>query len=677
MSPKKIFLFLLLSFIVKISLSQSCTTLGQNPSTAFPVCGTTTFQQANVPICGTTPLYVPGCSGGSNANYTDKNPFWYKFTCFATGTLGFVITPNNLGDDYDWQLYDVTGHNPDEVYTNPALVVTGNWSGSYGLTGTSASGVNYIQCASDPATTQTPRFAAMPTLIIGHNYLLLISHFTDSQSGYGLSFGGGTASITDPKLPHQLSAYAPCDGTTTTIKLNKKMKCGTLTATGSEFTINPPLANVIGAIGYGCSAGFDTDSLILTLDGPLPAGNYTITIKNGTDVNTIADNCDRFIPVGESIPLVIYPIVPTPMDSISKPGCAPDSLTLVFKKGIQCSSIAADGSDFIVTGTTPVTVTGAQGVCDIDGKTKVIKVRLAAPILTKGAYLITLVTGSDGNTLLDECNKETPAGSVLPFFTKDTVNADFNYGIRYGCVRDTIAYFHDGRNEVNNWKWNFDGLRKSTLQNPVITYGSFGDKKTQLIVSNGVCTDTSAVVTILLDNYFNAAFEVSSFVCPGDQAVFNNTSVGNIVSWNWNFNNGNTSSLKSPPPQYYITPFVTTSAIVTLIVRDNLGCLDTATQKLILANNCYIAVPNAFTPNNDGLNDYLYPLNAYKAQDLIFKIYNRFGQLIFETRDWTKKWDGNFHGQGADPGTYIWILQYTNRDTGKRIEQKGATILIR
>ena len=63
------------------------------------------------------------------------NPFWYSFTCYTSGTLGFLITPKNLGDDYDWQLFDITGHNPSEVYTNPALIVTGNWSGTSGVTG--------------------------------------------------------------------------------------------------------------------------------------------------------------------------------------------------------------------------------------------------------------------------------------------------------------------------------------------------------------------------------------------------------------------------------------------------------------------------------------------------------------------------------------------------------------
>ena len=673
MLPKKIILLLLVSFLTQQTIAQVCTTLGQTPGTAFPVCGINTFSQVNVPICSSHILTVPGCNDGTS--YMDTNPFWYKFTCYQSGTFGFLVTPNNLGDDYDWQLYDVTGHSPDDVYTNPSLVVTGNWAGTYGATGAAAGGVGYIQCASDPAK-NAPSFAQMPTLIAGHNYILLISHFTTSQSGYSLSFGGGTANITDPTSPHLGTSRAACDGTTTTIKLNKRMKCNTLSTDGSEFTITPPLANVYAASGFGCSNGFDMDSVILHLDAPLPPGNYIITIKNGNDANTISDNCDRYIPVGENIPMVIYPVVPTPMDSMSKPGCATDELQLVFRKRIKCNSIAADGSDFVITGSTPVTITGATGVCT-DTLSSVIKIKLATPILSKGTYQIKLVTGSDGNTIIDECGQQSLANSTLTFFTKDTVNADFTYAIHYGCQRDTINYFHDGRNEVNNWKWNFDNLRKSNLQNPAIFYATFGQKQTQLIVSNGTCSDTSAIVPIFLDNYFKAGFEASNFACPGDLAIFKDTSIGHIVSWNWDFGNGNSSILQSPPPQSYPPPPVTITVIAKLTVTDNIGCTSVASQKIIVPNNCYIAVPGAFTPNGDGLNDYLYPLNAYKALNLLFRVYNRFGQLLFATSDWTHKWDGKYRGQGADAGAYVWVLQYNNSDTGKRVEQKGTTILIR
>lgn len=644
-----------------------CTTLGQNPSTAFPVCGTSSFSQSSVPICGDRSVPCP-CPGSL---FTDKNPFWYKFTCFGAGTLGFVIAPNTSSDDYDWQLFDVTGQNPDAVYTNPALFVACNWSGDGGNTGASAAGTSLIRCEGPGV----PLFSSMPTLVVGHDYLLLVSHFTNTQAGYSLTFGGGTANITDPTDPHILSSRAACDGTQGTVKLNKRMKCSSLSTNGSEFTISPAVANVIAASGYNCSGGFDMDSLILTFSAPLPPGNYTITIQNGTDGNTLKDNCDRLVPVGETIPMIVYPLIPTPMDSITPVACAPDEVQLVFRKKIRCNSIAADGSDFFVTGPTPVTVTGAGGNCS-STLSDIIKVKFSLPIQTAGIYQIHLQTGSDGNTIIDECGQETPAGATLNFTTKDTVNADFTFSIRYGCKRDTIDYFHPGGNGVNKWFWNFDNNRNSVLQNPSIVYSTFGQKFAQLTVSNGVCTATRQI-DFKLDSPVTALFESSALVCPGDPAIILNKSVGLINTWLWDFGNGTTSNLQNPPPVFYTAANTIKDYTIKLVVSGGLGCRDSLSKKVKVINNCYIAVPNAFTPNGDGLNDYLYPLNAYKALNLTFGVYNRFGQRIFHTTDWTNKWDGTFKGQPADPGAYVWILTYTHIDTGKKTEQKGSTVLIR
>src|SRR3989337_1853194 len=82
--------------------AQTCSALGQNPGTAFPVCGIVDFAQDEVPICGNKVVPSP-CN---NNLISDKNPYWYKFPCYTTGTLGFLITPENLSDDYDWQLFD-------------------------------------------------------------------------------------------------------------------------------------------------------------------------------------------------------------------------------------------------------------------------------------------------------------------------------------------------------------------------------------------------------------------------------------------------------------------------------------------------------------------------------------------------------------------------------------------
>ena len=187
----------------------------------------------------------------------------------------------------------------------------------------------------------------------------------------------------------------------------------------------------------------------------------------------------------------------------------------------------------------------------------------------------------------------------------------------------------------------------------------------------------SDIISIFLDNELKAAFEATAVVCPNEFAVFTDNSIGNIVAWRWDFGNGITSTLPTPAPQSYIPPTgAPVNVFPRLVIQNNYGCFDTAVQKIVVPNSCYIAVPNAFTPNNDGLNDQLYPLNAYKATDLLFRVFNRVGQMVFETRDWTKRWDGRFKGQPADVGTYVWILTYINTDTGKRVQQKGASILL-
>jgi len=655
--------------------AQNCTTLGQLPSTAFPVCGIDTFSQNNVPICRSHSISVPGCQG-DGAAYADKNPFWYRFTCYQTGTLGFLITPNDLGDDYDWMLYDITGHSPDEVFTNNSLIVTGNWAGTFGVTGASAAGVSFIQCASQPNENKNS-FSTMPTIQQGHTYLLLISHYTNSQSGYKLSFGGGTAVITDPLQPKLQNSWAGCGGVTVTLVTNKKMKCSSLAANASDFSLLPAAANIVSATGSGCSNSFDMDTVVLTMSNALPPGTYTVSIKNGTDGNTLLDNCDRNISAGDVISFTVLPIQPTPLDSIKPVGCAPDKLELVFKKPMDCNSIAANGSDFTITGSTPVTITGATGQC-VKGVTTSIFIQLSAPLQTAGNYQIRLKSGNDGNTVIDECGQQTPAGAALPFSTKDTVNADFTYQLLYGCKNDTLLCFHNGANGVNQWNWNFNNEASSILQNPSHIFTRFGSKQIGLSVSNGVCKDSTAV-TILLDNELKAAFGYPEVLCPEDKALFTDSSIGKIVSWSWDFGNGNTSLLQHPLPETY--PIVTSERSkiysIRLIVENNIRCFDTAVHQMKVVNSCFITIPNAFTPNGDGKNDYLYPLNAWKATNLEFYVYNRYGQVVFRSTNWTNKWDGRMNGNLQSTGVFVWLLRYTLIDTGEKIFKRGTTILLR
>lgn len=661
-------LIVLFVFLCTTAFAQTtCTTPGQNPTTAFPVCGTSTFSQTSVPICGGRRMAYKGCA---NDPLTDINPYWYKFTCFQSGTLGFTITPLNLNEDYDWELYDVTNQDPNNVYTDGSLVVSNNWSGEFGITGASAAGTQQFVCGG----LGKPLFSRMPQLTVDHNYLLLVSHFTQSQSGYKLSFGGGTAVITDTTTPHLQRIDVACGGDVLHLKLNKKMKCSSFAADGSDFYLTPA-TTVKNVFGINCSSQFDTDSLDIPLANFLQPGNYTLHVKKGSDDNTLLDNCDAPLSDTETISFTVLPKAPTPMDSLAPLQCAPAQLHLVFKKNILCSTIASDASDFVLNGTYPISVTAVSGAGCANGKTKDIVLTLSKPLQTAGNFQLVLKKGNDGNTLIDECSEETPAGSSISFSVKDTVNADFTYAIHYGCSKDSIAFFHNAANGVNNWKWNLDENQQSYLQNPVGIYSVFNQKKIQLAVSNGFCTDTSEQ-TILLENYLKADFSVYEDNCPNEPVAFTSTAEGKIKAYNWDFGDGGIATDKDPT-HIYAAPYQQTAYAVHYTVTDSFNCQQTAIKPINVYSSCYLAVPTAFTPNGDGKNDVFRVLNAVKAEDLELLVFNRWGQLVFKTANWKQGWDGKLNGALQPTAVYVWFLRYTNRDTKKRVEQKGTVALIR
>ena len=301
------------------------------------------------------------------------------------------------------------------------------------------------------------------------------------------------------------------------------------------------------------------------------------------------------------------------------------------------------------------------------------------PLQVKGNFLVNLKTGPDGNTLIDECDLQTPLPDDVAFNIKDTVNADFGKTINYSCAVNTVFYTHNELNDVNMWHWIFEPFQESFVQNPVIDYTDFRSNTTSLIVSNGVCSDT-ATVQIVFQNYLKANFNVSSLVCPEKKAEFKNTSIANsiITDYKWTFGNGIITTVKDPFRQSYI-PLVASdyTALPQLIIKNDFGCFDTIIKPIQIVYSCFIAVPTAFTPNGDGLNDFLYPLKAYKSSSLSFCIFNRLGQKVFYSNSWLNKWDGKYKGLPQDPGTFVWTLDYINSESGNHVVEKGTTILIR
>jgi gliding motility-associated-like protein len=110
-------------------------------------------------------------------------------------------------------------------------------------------------------------------------------------------------------------------------------------------------------------------------------------------------------------------------------------------------------------------------------------------------------------------------------------------------------------------------------------------------------------------------------------------------------------------------------------VLDSNGCKGFDEKLVIVYEPMF--VPTIFTPNNDGVNDYFKILGANFASQFTLKIYNRYGQTVFESNSSNKYWDGNYNGQQLEIGTYVFNMFYEDAITKEKISKKGTIILAR
>jgi gliding motility-associated-like protein len=115
--------------------------------------------------------------------------------------------------------------------------------------------------------------------------------------------------------------------------------------------------------------------------------------------------------------------------------------------------------------------------------------------------------------------------------------------------------------------------------------------------------------------------------------------------------------------------------IITLIVTNELGCADTLTRNLCVENRVVFFVPNIFSPNEDGQNDFL-QITAYGMRDVLWTVYSRLGEKVFEARSLDAVWDGTHRGQLLNPGVFVLHLQYTDQETGISSQHISSVTLV-
>jgi hypothetical protein len=95
----------------------------------------------------------------------------------------------------------------------------------------------------------------------------------------------------------------------------------------------------------------------------------------------------------------------------------------------------------------------------------------------------------------------------------------------------------------------------------------------------------------------------------------------------------------------------------------------------VRGDDCEIYFPSAFTPNNDGLNDVFRMLNPYKVTDFHLRIYNRWGQVVYESKDPLRGWTGTFNGQMQGAGVLVWQCDF--KRSGVQRYMKSTVTIIR
>ncbi|MCX6350775.1 MAG: PKD domain-containing protein [Bacteroidetes bacterium] len=272
--------------------------------------------------------------------------------------------------------------------------------------------------------------------------------------------------------------------------------------------------------------------------------------------------------------------------------------------------------------------------------------------------------------------------------------AKFGGTPRIGCQPLTV-YFRDSSDVsegwIDQWDWDFgDGttLTASTDPNPVHTYLQPGTYTVKLTAYSNDVKGSRCSNTVTYNNYITVReTPIASFAA---KPTFTTISLPRIefenytnprtqqMKWLWNFGDGTNSKDENPIHNYEDTGIYT----VKLIATNQYGCKDDSLIEnyINIRPEIIVYIPNAFTPNqlfNDRtvVNERFAPVvtdvGSYQLQ-----IFSRWGELLYETTDKTKGWDGTFHGNQCQEDVYVYVLHVSSY-VGKKYKYTGNISLLR
>ena len=281
-----------------------------------------------------------------------------------------------------------------------------------------------------------------------------------------------------------------------------------------------------------------------------------------------------------------------------------------------------------------------------------------------GVYTIRLLVYSLG--ICADSSKQTVRLNPNP-------KADFTF--KPVCINlplELICNTTDSLNSTLFYLWNLGNGQTSTLRDPPIQYFPVaGTYPISLSVYTAQCPLPRSTIKhfVIVDQPAIAVNYLLKYAVVLLPLELKARVFGEHILWNPGVNLDNRNSY-SPVFQGK------EEQLYSIEIKTRSGCLTTDTQLVKIVSHIEVFVPNAFTPNNDGINDFLRPVSFGIKQLVSFRVFNRWGQQVFLMQSDLPGWDGSFMGQKLDMQTVTWIYEGMGMD-GKLYSRRGTSILMR
>jgi len=267
---------------------------------------------------------------------------------------------------------------------------------------------------------------------------------------------------------------------------------------------------------------------------------------------------------------------------------------------------------------------------------------------SQNPLIINNVTASNAGTytvqaLSDSGCSATPVQVIVKVVPK--VAAGISNGVSI-CAGESVPLSASGG---LYYKWMpSTGLSNDTIPNPVAT--PLQTTTYTAYVNNGGCTDSSKTVTVTVYQNPEANAGPDKVLYEGQSVKLDGTAKGDqIASYYWT----PATFLDNP---YSLTPTATPTSGITYTLNVVSESCGTATSSVNIKVYETVTIPNTFSPNNDGINDYwdINQLNTYP--ECLVMVFDRYGQKVFQSTGYSQPWDGKYKGVPLSPGTYYYVI---------------------